>query len=330
MVVKNPYLVSGIALLSSGCFLDPIYAPATAETITPPQQPTPPLVHVQLPASQTAIAEWSLPTVNPWFPYFKFTLLSALDNKMSTADLPDVQQLASVRRADCAAARIAADGLPPNTLWMVDLRGAASVTFGATLSHRAQVPVAPVLTFNNWPAENEVIPAEETLAALVAMPPRLPGPWEPAVPVFLLDAWRLAYREGEPPDGAVDNRYMLTAADLPDAATLRARGIQQVVYLVEDRSQQRVEEDDLHERFMEYQEAGIVISMIDLVGACEEETVQPSCSQLLLEGRYVIVPRPTIVGSGDFFRRSRGGFGGPVAVPAPIGNRGSWGGGFGG
>jgi hypothetical protein len=40
-----------------------------------------------------------------------------------------------------------------------------------------------------------------------------------------------------------------------------------------------------------------------------------------------VAPRDTIITSGDFYRRSRGGFGGPHAVPAPsVGSMGGGGG----
>jgi hypothetical protein len=71
--------------------------------------------------------------------------------------------------------------------------------------------VSLVTTFNNWPADNELVPAEETLAALVTMQPNLGADDEAgACPVFLLDAWRLAYRDDEINDEVTDNRYMLT------------------------------------------------------------------------------------------------------------------------
>ena len=80
--------------------------------------------------------------------------------------MPDINGLDVVRRAQAAASRLATQGVPPDTMWVIDLRGAASVAFGATLSQEASRPVAPVMTFNNWPADNEVVPAEQTLAAL--------------------------------------------------------------------------------------------------------------------------------------------------------------------
>ena len=63
------------------------------------------------------------------------------------------------------------------------------------------------------------------------MSPRLPPAARQDVsrPVFLLDAWRLAYRFDDPGDETYDNRYILTAGDLPDVETLRARGIERVV-----------------------------------------------------------------------------------------------------
>ncbi len=45
----------------------------------------------------------------------------------------------------------------------------------------------------------------------------------------------------------MDNRYVLLPSDFPDPATLRARGIRRVVYVVEDRGRSTTEEDDFHE-----------------------------------------------------------------------------------
>src|SRR6185312_5848924 len=145
------------------------------------------------------------------------TLLTYLADTPVTATMPDVRALDVVSRAEAAAARVAASGVPADTMWIVDLRGAASVAFGATLSRESFHPVSPVLTFNNWPAENEVVPAEQTLSALVSMAPRvLPAGEVAAAPVFLLDAWRLALQNSTPDPSAVDNRYILLSSDFPD------------------------------------------------------------------------------------------------------------------
>ena len=109
------------------------------------------------------------------------------------------------------------------------------------------------MTFNNWPAADELIPAEETLAALVTMRPRLPenrDKWESSG--LLLDSWRLAYRDQELAEETIDNRYYLTTSDFPEPAQLVEHGIRRIVYLTETLGgspDQAVEEDDLHETF---------------------------------------------------------------------------------
>ena len=77
-----------------------------------------------------------LPSTSPWSRYEKLTLLTYLADVPVDATMPEVGGLAVVRQAEEAAARVAAAGVPKGTLWVVDLRGAASVAFGATLSQR--------------------------------------------------------------------------------------------------------------------------------------------------------------------------------------------------
>jgi hypothetical protein len=205
----------------------------------------------------------------------------------------------------------------------VDLRGAASVAFVATLS--AHTPVAPVLTFNNWPAEDEVVPAEETLSALLLYSPILPTAGAAATPVFVLDSFRLAYRD-ESIDEATDNRYALTQADFPTAGQLATGGIRHVVYVVEQWAASEVEEDDLHDVFAAWSEAGVPITVMDL-GALVQE---PPLAVYLADHRYYPVPRMTIVEGPWLHHHSPGGFGGYEGPPPHFAGRGGWFGGGGG
>jgi hypothetical protein len=273
----------------------------------------PPARPMTVPSVAEASAKWTLPPGNLWAPYQKTTLLMTLDSDERIGTLPDVEQLEVVDLARRAASVVAAQGLPEGTMWLVDLRGPASVAFGATLSRQSREPVSPVMTFNNWPADNESIPAEETLSALVTMQPRLPAGRVASVPVFMLDAWRLAYRYDHPDDETTDNRYMLTASDLPDGATLRARNIDHVLYVVESLDGAQVEEDDLHQTFLDYQAMGITTSIVDLAmlaGAAEQPPDTPYYGQPL----YVDSGRVTILGDRSFYHRARGGFGGTHVV----------------
>jgi hypothetical protein len=214
--------------------------------------------------------------------------------------------------------------LPSEALWIVDMRGAASVAFGATLSRLAREATAPVVTFNNWPAQDEMIPAEETLAALVTMSPRMPGETETsAAPVFLLDSWRLAWREDEPAYDVTDNRYMLDAASFPSSEELRIRKIRHVLYVVESLDDAEFEEDDVHASARSWQASGITFHMIDL--ATLERLQNPVPWEALLQDTLMeVVARDTIVLDTTFYARSQGGFGGTRGTPSPFRYGGSY------
>jgi hypothetical protein len=321
----NPRLVTPVALLAGSCVTArPPSAEffARAEQIPGPQQ-------LLLPPSVRGLATWQLPSDDPWARYSKWTLLAALGEDAVPGQLPDVRALNIVRRAEQAGLLVGSAGLASDTLWLVDLRGAASVAFGNAVSHAAAQPVSLVLTFNNWPAQRELIPAEETLAALVTLRPRLPEAGiSGSRPMFLLDAWRLAFRDSEPDEDVVDNRYYLNPSDLPDADTLFRQGIRQVIYVTEtlgSESAPITEEDDLNEPFLRYAQAGLQVATLgldDLLG----ERPPPSSVRVLSSGgpgpryfRYsrIYVPRhrPTLITSHGFYSRAHGGFGGPRARP---------------
>lgn len=315
--MKHFLAIAPFALLSTACAA--ARTPASALDIHRPGS-LPATKEMVLPSDAEALAAWQLPSQNPWSRYEKLTLLTYLADKPTPAEMPDVASLDIVRRAQAAAERVALVGLPSDTLWIVDLRGAASVAFGATLSRYSAIRVANVMTFNNWPAESEVVPAEQTLAALVTMRPRpLPNTDEGSIPVFLLDAWRLALRDETPDPEAVDNRYMLLPSDFPDPATLRAAGIGRVIYVVEERDASSTEEDDVHEVVTDYQNAGIELALVDLdtlatMGASQGTQGTPAWQACFSLWSYRSESRLTIVDDPVFYGRARGGFGGTRAT----------------
>lgn len=273
---------------------------------------------VSLPSSAELAQRWQLAPASPWARYHKGTLISSVDPMAGHATLPDVRSLEVVREADAAAAHLARVGLPSDTVWLLDLRGAASAAFASRLSRDAREPIAPVVTFNNWPSGDGVVPADETLAGLLAFPPRLPPPEQDAIqrahPVFLLDSWRLAYRFDDPGDEMFDNRYMLMPSDLPDAETLRARNITRIVYVVEDLDDAEVEEDDLNASFRAWQAAGIGIYIVDLDFLSEAPppvngSWQVDWAARLAPRGYWVRERYTLVDDPRFYARARGGFG---------------------
>lgn len=302
------------AFAAAGCALRP-WTPSASVAYSPEALPSP--VARPTPSSATVIGQWQLPTDDPWTPYQKLTLLSALDDAEVAAHLPDPETLDVVMRARASAARVVS--VPDDVLFIVDMRGAASVTFGAELSRTLAQPVSLVTTFNNWPAEDEIIPAEETLAALARESPRQHALAGHSVPVFLLDAWRLAYRDESVDDDVTDNRYFLGQNDMPSASTLLAAGVRRVIYLVESLDEAETEEDDLNELFASYQDSGIGISMVDLSWVGEKAYLARWSSELAPVYLHV-VRRRTLMMDPAFYIRSRGGFGGVHGVP------GSWGG----
>jgi hypothetical protein len=302
-----------VALFGVGCSALRPWTPSVSVAFW--AEDVPEASEVSLPTSPELAARWQVAPESPWARYHKGTLISSVDPMAGHATLPDVRRLEVAAKADAAAAHVARAGLPSDTLWLLDLRGAASAAFVARLSRDAKEPIAPVVTFNNWPAADGIVPADETLAGLLAFPPRLPAPEElrNAHPVFLLDSWRLAYRFDDPGD-MFDNRYMLMPSDLPDAEALRAAGITRVVYVVEDLDDAEVEEDDLNASFRAWQAAGIGIHIVDLPFL---ETIAPPVNGIwqadwatrLAPRGYWVRERYTLVDDPVFYTRARGGFG---------------------
>jgi hypothetical protein len=273
-------------------------------------------VGTSVPGRDEVLRRWQLRPDDPWTPYAKYTLITALDESPERIFMPDVESLNEVAWASTAARQLALEGLPADVLWMIDLRGAASVAFGVALSTAATEPVSLVPTFNNWPESNELVPADETLAALATMTPAVATDADaPARPVFLLDAWRLAYRDEEPPDDVYDNRYMLNPSDLPDASVLRARGIRHVVYVVARRGPTIFEEEDLNTTFVDYQRAGIPVVLMDLdeLARLGADVDWPT---VFVDDRLDVSPRATILLQPQFYTRAPGAFGGIGAFPS--------------
>ncbi len=323
--MDRSYVFGTVAMFTAACATQlPNTASLNADYWLKDRGPVRP---ISLLSYDNTLAAWQLPPQNAWAPYAKFTLLTALKDQGEQAELPDVSKLLTVNNAMAAAAQVATTGVPDDAMWVVDLRGPAAVAFGTYLSNRSPKPVTVVPTFNNWPAENEVVPAEETLAALATMLPQAPPELGPAPPVFLLDAWRLAFRSEEIPEDAVDNRYYLNQADFPDAARLREQGIRHVMYVVEQRADVETEEDDLNAVFHAYQQAGIVVHIVDLELLAKPEL---QWTPMLTSTEYLIVPRQTIIHDSGFYLRARGGFGGLSARPGRgIGHTRSFGGHYG-
>jgi hypothetical protein len=142
------------------------------------------------------------------------------------------------------------------TAVMVDLPGPESVAFAAALARRFE----PVFTFDNWPHPLGVVPAHQTLAAVLYYRDTFKrlsyGRRPPAPPVFVLDNKRLATFID--PNTQFDNRYV---ARLPPAKSLQDLGIKHVLYVLPTPASMP-ELDDLNEDFTEYRRAGLDVKLV--------------------------------------------------------------------
>jgi hypothetical protein len=161
-------------------------------------------------------------------------------------------------RGEAIRELLAAAAKPAETAFVVDLPGPESVAFAAALQPRATA----LFTFDNWPHPRGVVPSHLTLGAIVWYRDRFAAtaaaPDPARARVYVLDRDRLAPYGGEP--SRFDNRYV---AKLPSAASLRARGVQRVIYVVPEGGPVK-ELDDLAERFVEYERAQLPVRMLGL------------------------------------------------------------------
>jgi hypothetical protein len=115
---------------------------------------------------------------------------------------------------------------PGGALCLLDLAPELGVQTAARLADRAY----PVLVLPRWPYAEAVLPVDALAAALVFEARRLPRQRAPLPNVLIVvDGERMRPLPGRPgTDRRADNRHVLGASELPNLATLRARGIQRV------------------------------------------------------------------------------------------------------
>ncbi|HZU07719.1 MAG TPA: hypothetical protein VFB73_17275 [Chloroflexota bacterium] len=172
----------------------------------------------------------------PWAGFFRAVPLVALARGIGTlpgAPPPEgvAGELARVGAAEGWLGR-------PAVLLLLDLPGAQGI---ATAVGLAPYGVRPVLVLLRWPEPGAVLGAEEVLAALCRYAPATPrgrgratavSPDQAGAAVqyaFVLERERARAVPAPVLARRFDNRYTLGPPDLPDAARLRAAGIQAVV-----------------------------------------------------------------------------------------------------
>lgn len=209
------------------------------------------------------------PAPETWRPYFVPTLLQSLGQPSLN------ERIRLIHNPEMASAYAQAGGLrellaqtpdAARTLLIADLPGPTAVAVGAAMADVATlVPV-----FDNWPHPLGVVPAHETLGAMIyyahEVEEKRSRVAADAPALLLLDSRRLApYADA---DNQFDNRWM---ARVPPAAELRRRNVNQVIYLVRDESQS-AELDDLNDEFVDWQKNGINVRMLRLTDFRPDES----------------------------------------------------------
>jgi hypothetical protein len=202
------------------------------------------------------------PQTETWKPFFVPTLIQSLQ---ASTLRQQVRPIFSRQMADAfgRGETLRKDLLSQvtkgeETLFIADLPGPEAVAFGAGMAGWADVMV----DFENWPHPLGVVRSHETLGTMLyyadylqkrkqELPKTAPG-------LLLLDNQRLApYTDA---NLQFDNRYLAT---VPRAPALKQRGVSHVMYIVSNR-QQRQENDDLNDEFVEYKDAGLQVVIFPL------------------------------------------------------------------
>jgi hypothetical protein len=115
--------------------------------------------------------------------------------------------------------------LPGGALCVLDLDPVLGVQTAAQLADRAH----PVLLLPRWPYAEAILPTAELLATLLREAHHLQPRGRMPNAVFVVDGQRsTSVPERAPDDPRADNRTVLTPFELPNLATLRARGITRI------------------------------------------------------------------------------------------------------
>ncbi len=226
------------------------------------------------------------PVREEWRPYFVPTLLQSLNQptlneRMRPIHTPEMAE--AYARTGALRELLAQTPDAGRTMVIADLPGPMSVAVGAAMADVATV----VPLFDNWPHPLGVVPAHETLGAMIYYAREIESKrgrvGERPPTLFLLDSRRLTpYADA---DNQFDNRWM---ARVPLSDELRQRGIEQVIYLVRDGSY-ATELDDLNDEFVNWEKNGIKVRMLQLTD------FKPDESRLAKAGGGTPAGTPTVV-----------------------------------
>jgi hypothetical protein len=224
-----------------------------------------------------------LPSRSQLVPYYVPTLFQSLVGPGSDRLQSCIQPVHTAAMDDDLARGLAVRSLfeqagwPTDTAIVLDAPGPRAVAVAAGLADRFD----PVFTFGNWPHPRGVVPAQDTLGAVLYYLPLFEGsrgqrPAQ-APPMFVLDSNRLLpYRDA---DAQFDNRYV---AKIPSAAQLKALGIKHVLLVNTDGQQ---ELDDLNHALVDLTEEGVDVKVVALSDFTRDQTPasQPAGLEMLAE-----------------------------------------------
>jgi hypothetical protein len=115
--------------------------------------------------------------------------------------------------------------LPGGALCVLDLEPTLGVQTAARLSRWAH----PVLVLPRWPYAEAILPTAELLTTVMREAHHLHTAERLPNAVFVVDGQRsTSVPERSQNDPRADNRHVLTPFELPNLATLRARGIERI------------------------------------------------------------------------------------------------------
>jgi hypothetical protein len=146
-------------------------------------------------------------------------------------DTPLRQGELSPAAAKRLAVALARDLDAAGTAVVLDLEPVLGIHVASQL-HRQRLAHV-VLVLPRWPYAEAILPVGRLIASLVHQSRHLEAAEDLPNVVFVLDAERNQTAPHRPSsDPRTDNRYRLSAADLPDLAVLRRAGIHRVLKLL--------------------------------------------------------------------------------------------------
>jgi hypothetical protein len=196
-----------------------------------------------------------------WKPYVVPTLIQSLSQKTLKSEMQPFysKSMGEAYSRGLGMKEILANTKDPGKVMVVaDLPGPEAVAYGAALADVADV----VVTFDNWPHPNGVVPTHETLGAMLyyadEVKQKAAKRPDTAPAVLILDSNRLTPYNDD--SEKFDNRYL---AKIPTVENLQSLKVTSVLYAVPD-DKRNAELDDINEDFVAYKEKGINVAMMPL------------------------------------------------------------------